>query len=589
MILFPANWPQAVSGHAAALMHPRFKSWFHGTWLPYALALVLLVAEMLTSNKIWATNDDIGMAMISGGFGIAAHPSAGLIFSNVIWGWIVMHLPDAGGVTGYALATYGLLFASFLAIAASLQRLHASPWLGAAILLLMYSPVLVVPQFTIVAGYVAIAGLAVFVAWRESHSLVTLSLAGALLFLASIVRMTEFVFVLGVACPLLLAVPRLLPSRAAFSGERFRRTALFAAAMLVLLSSAYVANKAYYSSDEWKPFRDINPVRVQFTDYRAGKYFSLHPESLEGSKISRNDIQLIQQWFYQDTRVFDGAAFSRILAGLPWQERLDLNARKYPHVLRNFDRDQFKKLFWLIPLLVLLNFRRDPRTAAAFGLFLLGMGVLYLLGRGGVTRVYIPPLAAISVLSLMAFAPETRWRMHLAGVAGLVLLATPMVVHAFNPKASPTARFAREVCQVSHQRLLVIWGRFPYRNLYHPGDKGPACDPDLYSLGSMQLAPYTLDNLEHYTGTRSLADALIKGQPVYVFTTLHRLENLQQYFVEHYSLALAGQEIMRDYHLNLFEVHIAGPASGKALPKIVTKGPDDAQESDEQDDDDDEN
>jgi hypothetical protein len=587
LILFPSSWSRAFIGAAAALNSPRFKAWFHGTRLPYALAFILLLVETLTSNKTWATNDDIGMAMISQGIGIAAHPSAGLVFSNVVWGWIVMHLPGVGGITGYGLATYGLLLASFLAIAASLQRMRASPWLGAVVLLLMYAPVLVAPQFTIVAGYLAVAGLAIWMAWRDSASLVPLFVAGMLLFLASIVRMTESILVLGIAWPLLLPARWRLPTRGTFSGARFRRTAAFAIAMLVLSSSAYLANKAYYSSEEWKAFRDINPARVLFTDYKAGKYFMVHPESLQGSKVSKNDIQLIQQWFYQDTRVFDGATYSALLSGVPWQERFDLNARKYAPLLRNFGKPQFGDLFWLIPLLVLLNFRRDPRTAAAFVLFLLSMSMLCLLGRAGVTRVYIPPLAAILVLSFMAFGPETRWRMHLLGFVGLLILIIPMGMHAFKTRVNTTARFTREICQVSQQRLLVVWGMraFPYRYLYHPDDRGPPCDPHLYALGSMQLAPYALDNLERYTGTRSLVDALRQGQSIYIFATVHRLENLQQYFVEHYSLALAGHQVMHDYHLNLFEVHIAGPTSTTPLPKIVAKDADKNQGNDDADDD----
>ena len=45
----------------------------------------------------WETSDDIAMAMVAHGYGIAAQSSPHLFFSNVVWGHVV-HLLDMPGL-----------------------------------------------------------------------------------------------------------------------------------------------------------------------------------------------------------------------------------------------------------------------------------------------------------------------------------------------------------------------------------------------------------------------------------------------------------------------------------------------------------
>jgi len=51
----------------------------------------------------WETNDDVAMAMVAHGFGIAAHPSPHIVFSNSIWGFVAQALHRLTPLPGYTL------------------------------------------------------------------------------------------------------------------------------------------------------------------------------------------------------------------------------------------------------------------------------------------------------------------------------------------------------------------------------------------------------------------------------------------------------------------------------------------------------
>src|SRR5690242_14261803 len=93
-----------------------------GRALSYGITLMLGAACLLVARKVWETNDDVGMSMVSQGYGIAGSPSAGVIFANVVWGWLLAHTPDIARVDGYSLLNYTALLAAAVSILISLVR-----------------------------------------------------------------------------------------------------------------------------------------------------------------------------------------------------------------------------------------------------------------------------------------------------------------------------------------------------------------------------------------------------------------------------------------------------------------------------------
>ncbi len=97
----------------------RFRSLLASLFI--AVAFVVLIC--LTVSPRWETNDDVAMSMVAHGYGLAAYGSPNLLFSNVLWGYLVRTLPTIHGVFGYSMATLGVLTLVSAAIIHSLVRL----------------------------------------------------------------------------------------------------------------------------------------------------------------------------------------------------------------------------------------------------------------------------------------------------------------------------------------------------------------------------------------------------------------------------------------------------------------------------------
>ena len=554
--------PVLKPNHQQSLRIERILAW---SMLLLAMAVVLLFAR-----KVWQTNDDIGMAMIAGGYGIASTPSAGLVFSNVVWGWLVSSLPALGGIEAYSLLTYTALLVSAGVILLALHRRDAPPLLGAALLAAMFLPTLASPQFTLTAGYLAVAGLALLLAWKDSPSLLPLCFAGLLLLAAGLIRSLELLFVVAVSLPFLWRErPTKLPWR----------WISLAAALLVALCAAHFVDVHYYSGTGWDAFRQMAPVRTLFTDYNFYPYFVAHPEAVGPGPLSNNDLALTSQWFYADPQVFTPAAFAVPLQAVHWSARALLNLSMSLHLLALVNDPQLMALFGLLVLPVIL-LRRNWMTALCSLAFLFAaVLLLQVLGRSGMVRVYVPAAAAIAVLYLPSAGVNQRVMVRALGglvLAGVIALAFYGLYPRLHGPDKQRQNLEAQLCAQPQDRLWVVWGNsaFPYQILYRPGSEArPRCDLHIYSLGSMQLAPFALAEVQRQTGAPDLVTALLQGKEVLVFTEQFRLQMLQGYLAEHYKKGLSWQEKLSLPHVALYALHAGGPPQARKAE--VPSGQDD--------------
>jgi hypothetical protein len=71
----------------------------------FVIALIYLFVLYHFISPRWETNDDVGMSMVAHGYGVALTGSPNLVFSNVLWGYLVRAIPQIHGVLGYSIAT----------------------------------------------------------------------------------------------------------------------------------------------------------------------------------------------------------------------------------------------------------------------------------------------------------------------------------------------------------------------------------------------------------------------------------------------------------------------------------------------------
>jgi hypothetical protein len=529
-------------------------------WVTAAAAIVV---SLLFVRKIWQTNDDVAMAMVSQGYGIANTASPGIVFSNVVWGWILTHVPAIAGLDPYSLATYTALIASAIATALSLDHRQTQPLLAASVLVIMFVPTIATPQFTLTAGYLTIAGVAVLLAWKDSSSRIYLWVSGSLLLAAGLIRPLEFMFVAGLSLPFLYFMRPIA----------IRRWLMLVAVVILLLLTAHFIDAAYYSSPAWSPFQQMNRIRILFTDYGLLDYFRVHPDAVGNGNLDGNDLTLVSRWFYPDPRVFDPAAFAVPLQAVKLTARLWMNLRNFRHLQMLLDTTQLMDLIALL-LLSLAAFRSKLRPViVALAMLVAAFLYFHVLGRSSVARVYVPAIAMMAILYLLMIGRDDRL---LVRVMGMILLigATAFTLWDLSPRMhgpdKQRATMEAALCKLPQDRLWVAWGNssFTYQLLYRPGlQSQPACQLHFYALGTMQLAPSSQAMVEQYTGAPNVVAALLQGKHIYIFTERGRLELLKRYFDEHYNTALNLELKLKIPHATVYDVW-AGGGCGTAIGPV---------------------
>lgn len=97
--------------------------------------------------------------MVAHGYGIAAVDMPNLVFSNVIWGYLVRVIPQINGVLGYSIAAIAVLVIVGTIILYALRQLGFGWLVSLSVLtLLLVRPVLF-PQFTINAGLLTVGAI----------------------------------------------------------------------------------------------------------------------------------------------------------------------------------------------------------------------------------------------------------------------------------------------------------------------------------------------------------------------------------------------------------------------------------------------
>lgn len=284
-----------------------------------ATAAIFVLLLCLFFAPRWETNDDVAMSMVAHGYGLAAVGSPNLIFSNVLWGYLVRAIPEINGVLGYSIATLSVLITVGTVVIYGLFRIG----LGyvaclSALVLILVRPVLF-PQFTINAGLLLVGTIICWQLYAQQNDRRALVAGCLLAFLSYLVRSQEFLLILFVALPW-------LPWRALLL-HRSAKIALLALVSAIAVSE--VIDHQAYQGDEWKAYNELNPVRAPFTDYGAGRHLELRPDILERHGYSINDIDLISSWFFVDSDVanpHDLQAMLTELGPLPTQGNALTNA-----------------------------------------------------------------------------------------------------------------------------------------------------------------------------------------------------------------------------------------------------------------------
>jgi hypothetical protein len=364
---------------------------------------LLMALVCLVFAPSYQTNDDAVMSMIASGAGIATSPSEFLPYTNVIIGSalksLYRRLPDWPWYGTYLLAVH---FVSHVAILYTLLSWrYCRRFLTLYVLLFAVSGVYLVTnlQFTSTAFLAVFAGVALGVTslerFRHERAAVTLicslTAAGLLVLLGSLVRWESFLGAVVVAAPLMCAV--LLQRRwRTIIAPAMIWTVLFAAAAWQL----HAYHVARFNQDpRWCSFFEYNALRVRFNDYRWIEYTSETRPIFDQVGWSKNDLAMLNNWYFDDPDRFSAEKLRHVLENYPRPDshRLHNLGNNVADILRD---KTIAPLLLLLPIAICFG-GNWTRTFVASLLPLLLAAVMILavawLTKPVPNRVYYPMLA----------------------------------------------------------------------------------------------------------------------------------------------------------------------------------------------------
>jgi hypothetical protein len=491
---------------------------------PISVGLVFLLCSI--SSPIFETNDDVHLSMIAHGYGIATGGSPRLVYSNVLWGYLIRLMPQIWGVLGYSLITLGILVVVGAVVIRSVLATGIGIAGGIAVLTLVVARAVLIPQYTINAGLLMVAAV---VCWRrfekqESGARFALLAGCVLAYCSFLVRSQAFLLVLGVALPL-------LPWRSLY----LRRDAKVALILLVVaIGASFLINHLAYRGAEWGEFDRFNAVRIPYNDYGAAEHLKDRPDILRRYGYSANDVDLITDWFFEDPKIADPdklKSMLRELGPLAFQAGSLEKAWKGVSELASSD----KLLPIVLAALFLAVMRPRWRVFGVWGLCLGALFTLGLMGRPGVTRVYVPLVGLLLLAPFLddggALLDSTKLRRWT--VIGVVLVASFVNALTVLGNSRGLRSWSEDVrAGLGHFPIdgVVVWGgNFPYEAVYPVLGSSPNFrNLHMYLLDDFTLAPYSVATAERISG-RGFLDQLVDGRGVAVVVNDYGAALLETY------------------------------------------------------------
>ena len=466
------------------------------------ISLAFVVGMCLLFHPRWETNDDVAMSMVAHGYGLVATGSPNLIFSNVIWGYFVRHIPPVNGTLGYSIATMGILVIFGVAMVYALRRLGTG-WLISiiALSLVLVRPILF-PQFTINSGLMTVGAILCWYLYGIREGNKTVLLVGCFLaFVGYLVRSQEFLLVLFTGLPL-LQWNRLVKDRSA------KIAALF---LVIVLGVAEFVDYQAYQGKDWQAFNALNSARLPYTDFGATSLLLSRPDVYEKYSYSENDVRLIGRWgVYADPKLADSKKLNQMLLDIEFAHKrivlanvaVAFKAMLHPSLLPIF----------LVALMFLLA-KFNLRISLVLGIFLLSITAMALLGRPGIIRVYYPLVAMLFIFSIIIARNELESRKKRWVFLYIVLFVGVLInynnVIAESRAAIKSDVFVRSQLVSFPDKPVIVWGSdFPYDAVY-PVLNIPMISLryQLHGFGVFSPAPFSVASRENRNG-RGMASQL---------------------------------------------------------------------------------
>lgn len=544
---------------------PRIKNFSLGGYARSVICsgIIFLVLTLFLATYIsiyFETNDDVSMMLLAHGIGTTSRPTSLLLFSNRLQGDVIRWIGMPFGQPGYSIYMFGCLILGMSFLFASLKRLSGSVFLSAAIVAVLSVRPLFAPQFTIVASIVTLAAVVVFLDYRISKTAGLLVVAVLLAFLGVLMRVDAAAFVLLLATPILI-------DRASF------RLPVIAAAIVFALAAigALWWDRLGYMTPPWAMYNAVEASRAWYTDFGLGGLLADRADLLQRAGWSRNDLDMIGQWWFFDPDVYTPQRMNELMAAAGMR---GLSGQQYGLIQSWFNTllhwDTIAVAVLALSLAVWRIVTGNVRIALCLALCLLAFVGFAVLGRPGVTRVSYSAMMALLVFSA-SLPISTRPAKIFSSV---LLLALVALVIAFVDNSrlmrSQQALALADMKRLPSEDVIVVWAdAWPYQFIYPAFLGADETFPSfrIYSLGSDQLAPHAL---AWWGGDPARLIARLRTpEGIGLIARTDLLERLRTYCREHWDAELVVNREIPSQAWQYYDVACPSDRSSAKLRPIV--------------------
>lgn len=494
---------------------------FSSTSLLILLAVVIsLTAFIVIVQPIWLSNDDVGMSMRAHGYGGFINKTPNLLFSNSVWGEIISQIPTIGGYLGYTIAIYTALFISAIFTCLYLGQLTSQPGISALIVTLTYAFPSVTPQFTIIAGLLALAGLLAFRLYIKNKNNRLLIQAFIFFGVAYLIRWNQALLTAIIFLPLFFR-----------SGLNFkdRKIILFLLTLSLALVSAELLNRSRYSGPDWKLFNEIKEARIRITDYGWGEKLRNNVPEQE-RQLSNNDLDLLSSWFFVDPQLRRAALndMNQWKGQTLSAQALDVPAALDNWIYKRFFTGRFDELLYAGLVLLIIG----PSLGSLFSFALACSAAWYFGSIGRPLPIWVAySLAANLLIIFLIDRQKYVPRSTGANIAihsfvavflscALIILAHKLAIYNSSQHAVGAA-FRRDAMQLSRKSFAAWSSYFPYEYMYPPLDRVMHSQGfRIYTIASSTLAPGSFAYHSETVPSQGLIQRLLSPEGVSFVGTL---------------------------------------------------------------------
>ena len=397
--------------------------------------ILLLALILLFGNIKYEVSDDFIMEMVVSG-AYTGRPDAHMMFSNIIWGWLLTPLYRlAPQISWYFWGQMLLCFAAYLTITYVLTHsLKTGAAVFTTVILTAFTArdLYILPQFTKTAIAASMSGLVLLIwslfqrrDWKRGL------LGGVLALLGALVRQKAFYIAVVFAGVLVLYESVRVLWREKWSLKEIAVRAWLPGVVLlaVVIGCGAVDNLAYTTDSDYSYYKEFTKTRAKILDYTWLTYEECQSD-FEAIGLSENDYDMILGWDFADTEVFRLERMNQVLDIIEAHR-----ANQHPTILEALYMIKARQLYYPITFCcvllgmfcVIVNWKKIWVPIAAAVMVVVFLTYFYWIGRW-VYRVEFSIIycAAVLIACFCQLEINKKW-LEATACAAAVLIAALQV------------------------------------------------------------------------------------------------------------------------------------------------------------------